>query len=431
MPIANHDEALKLLLSGKNVFLTGSAGSGKTYLISEFAKKTKKQVAITATTGIAAINIHGETIHRFLKIGISTRPEGVDKIVGKWNSIKRSSKPWDKEAWQLLSNLDCLVIDEVSMLRRDQFELIEAVLSNVLEDSRPFGNIQIIATGDFFQLPPVVTGYDRMAFKDLKDPYCFQSDTWKFANFIPISLNTSYRQSDPAFLKALEEIRIGKVSQETETLLGSRVGAKLSCDIDPVVLFPHKLDVAKENMDRILAIDEVKYLSEAEYWGKDYNVDILKKESPADDKLYYCKGAQVVMLTNDPKQCWANGTTGKIIDVDPIVIKLSNGITIRPTENTWERIEYKMANGKLETQVAAKMTQLPFKICYASSIHKSQGLSLDYVDLDLSGCFAPGQAYTALSRVRTLEGLVLHTWDKELIKADERVLEFYEKENII
>jgi DNA replication protein DnaC len=187
----NKNEAIKILNSGANVFLTGNAGSGKTYLISEYARISKRNVALTATTGIAALTIGGETIHRLLKLGISTRPEMAEKIVGKWEKVKRSSKPWDRRMWQLMENLDAIVIDEASMLRRDQFELIDVILSSIYEDPRPFGGIQIILVGDLFQLPPVVSSYDLTRFRDLKEPYCFQSYLWSNADFQTITSGDS------------------------------------------------------------------------------------------------------------------------------------------------------------------------------------------------------------------------------------------------
>ena len=153
----NKEQALAALESGDNLFLTGNAGAGKTFLISEFIKSSNRSVALTATTGIAALNLGGETIHRFLGLGIATRPEQADRIIGKWESIKHSVKNWDKAKWGVMEGLDTLVIDEASMLRKDQFELIDIVLSNIMENTLPFGGIQVVLVGDFFQLPPVVT----------------------------------------------------------------------------------------------------------------------------------------------------------------------------------------------------------------------------------------------------------------------------------
>lgn len=421
----NQEQAAEIIKSGTNVFLTGNAGSGKTYLIKDFVNKSTKNIALTATTGIAALNIGGETIHRFLSLGISTRPEDAAKIINTWEKRKKSSKPWDKEAWNTLKNLETLIIDEVSMLRRDQFELIDVVLSNVLENSLPFGGVQMILVGDFFQLPPVITPQDKSAFIDLRNPYCFQSGLWHHAKFANICLNTNYRQSDPQFLDVLNKIRIGECDSNTDALMNARLNQKFNSDIQPIKLFPHKKDVAEENMQCLKALNIDVYLSEAEYEGKQYEVDILKKDCPAEEKLFFCEGAQVMMLTNDMENRWVNGSMGIITDVNPVRIKLSDGKTIVPNIFTWERTVHHTKNKKVERKVVAKLTQYPFKLAYATTIHKSQGLTLDYVDLDISNCFAPGQAYVALSRVRELSGLTLKGWSKDVIKVDDKVKKFY------
>ena len=420
----NREEALKLLESGRNIFLTGAAGSGKTYLISDFVKSSKRNIAITATTGIAALTVGGETIHRFLGIGISNRPEQADRIIGKWDRIKGSSKSWDKLKWAIMENINTIIIDEASMLRRDQFELIDLVLSSIMEDHRPFGAIQIILVGDFFQLPPVVTQYDKIKYPDLEEPYCFQSQLWSQSDFQSINLTTNYRQSDPVFLDVLNNIRVGNVTDEINKIMESRINTKLKTEIEPVKLFPFKKDVAQENLSRLKKINEDKYISEADYEGKPFEVDILKKDCPAEEKLIFCKNAQIMMLTNEPKNYWVNGSMGVIIEVEPLKIRLMNGNIIQPEFHKWERKVRKPGN-KYNTDTVASMKQYPFKLAYAATIHKSQGLTLDYVDLDLSSCFVPGQAYVALSRVKELNGLKLKTWDSKVIMSDPRINEFY------
>jgi ATP-dependent exoDNAse (exonuclease V) alpha subunit len=421
----DREDAFKVLNTGENIFLTGNAGAGKTYLIKEFAKKSGRNVALTATTGIAALNLGGETVHRFLGIGITTRPELSEPIVKKLNKFRNSSKPWEKRKWQLLNSLDTLVIDEASMLRRDQFELIEVVLGSIKDNTKPFGGVQIILVGDFSQLPPVVTPSQEKQYADLMEPYCFQSVMWNYGRFSSINLTTNYRQSDQVFLQMLDEIRFGKVTDNTNKIMLSRVDKKFNIDIKPIKLFPYKVDVSTENKTCLGAIKEPKYLSKAEYTGKPFDTDILKKDTPAEDKLYFCKGAQVMMLTNDPTDRWVNGSMGIIIDVDPILIKLANGSVVGPEMQKWERLVHKLIAGKWKQDVVATMTQYPFKLAYATTIHKSQGLTLEYVELDISTCFVPGQAYVALSRVKSLEGLSLKSWNEKAIMADDRILKFY------
>lgn len=423
--VDSEEKILESLAGGNNVFITGSAGSGKSYISSGFAR-SYKNVALTATTGISALNLGGETIHRFLGIGIASRDFQAGKIIGKWRAVKNSSKPWDKTKWMTLKHTSAIVIDEVSMLRRDQFELLDVVLSGVLDNPLPFGGKQIVLVGDFFQLPPIVPETDRYKFPDLNKPYCFQSALWKQAGFDSFNLTSNYRQGEGEFLDALEQIRIGNVSQEVEDLFKSRLNVNLNISMEPVKLFSHKKTANVENIECLKGIHEDKILSTAEFTGKPYDTNILKKECPAEDKLYFCKGAQVMMLTNNPKSNWVNGTLGIIVNTSPVQIRMSNGIVRTIEPHKWERIAYKAdTKGNMKAHSVATMTQYPFKLAWASTIHKSQSLTLDYVDIDLSQCFTPGQAYVALSRAKTLEGLRLRGWNTNSIKVDPVVKKFY------
>lgn len=421
----DQEEALKLLKKGKNLLLTGSAGCGKTFIATQFSESTRKQVALTATTGIAALNLGGETIHRFLGIGVSTRPFEIPKLINTWNKIKKSTLPWDKARWKVMCALDTIVLDEVSMLRRDQFELIEAVLANIKENSLPFGGVQMVLSGDFLQLPPVITDEDLKKYSDLKKAYCFESDIWHQAGFNTFNLTTNHRQDKGKFLEALEQVRIGKISDEINDMFASRVEAKLDTDIEPVKLFPHKFKVENENLDKLAQLPDEKIHSHAIFTGKEYDVEILKKDCPAESTLSFCKGAQVMMITNEMSGAWVNGTMGIIEEVNPVAVKLSNGKKVEVPKFNWERTVYKTQGSDIVPSVAATMTQYPFKLAYATTIHKSQGLTLDFIDLDLANCFAHGQAYVALSRAKTLEGIRLRGWDRKSISADPKVLKFY------
>lgn len=421
---SNPQDVLDAIDAGHNVFLTGSAGSGKTYLASKFASQASN-VAMTATTGVAALNLGGETVHRFLGLGVAARPFEAGKIIAKWDMIKHSSRSWDVEKWKLMQKVDTIVVDEVSMLRRDQFELMDIVLSSIRENNLPFGGVQMILVGDFLQLPPVVTDYDLQKYKDLRQPYCFQSDVWGHAGFKAFNLTTNYRQGEGEFLNALERIRVGDVSDSTKAMLNSRLNAILNTNISPVRIFTHKVDVDKENFERLKLLPGDKLLSEAEYTGKDYDIEILKKECPADDRLYFCAGAQIMMLTNDTAGRWVNGSMGIIESTQPVKIRLATGQLVEVAPNIWERVAHIVKKDVVETKKVATMTQYPFKLAYATTIHKSQGLTLDYIDLDLAKCFATGQAYVALSRGRTLNGITIRSWEPKNIKADAPVLKFY------
>lgn len=424
----NPQDIIDTLDNGDNVFITGSAGSGKTYLASQYIQNTDKIAVLTATTGIAALNLGGDTIHRYLGIGIACRDFEVDKVLGRWRKISKSKYESDKARWNLIQSLETLVIDEVSMLRSDQFELIETVLREVRDSHLPFGGVQIVLVGDFFQLPPVVSNADLKRFPDLRKPFVFQTDAWKFGGFKSFNLQTNYRQGEGDFLSALEQIRIGNITHEASELLKSRVGAKLDTNLDPVRIFPLRKNAQAENMQRLKILPATKMLSEAEYTGREYDVESLKKECPAEHNLYYCLDAQIMMITNDPKNRWVNGTMGTVESVDSqgdVSVRLSNGKIVPLEYHQWARTRPIMKNKKVEVKKIATMEQYPFKLAYASTIHKSQGLTLDYVDMDLANCFAHGQAYVALSRARNIEGLTLRGWNPKKILANPDVLKFY------
>jgi ATP-dependent exoDNAse (exonuclease V) alpha subunit len=423
--MTTQQEALDALKNNGNYLLSGGAGVGKSYVIDKFHNTTTKNVALTATTGVAALNISGETVNRFLSLGISSRPFDLPKLFGTWDKIRKSSMVWDKNRMAVMKKLDAIVIDEVSMLRRDQFELIDALLSHIRKDSRPFGGVQILAVGDLLQLGPVITDQDLKNYPDLKDPYCFQSDSWKFGAFETLNLTQNYRQSSGEFLNALNEIRLGQVSDITNDLLESRVGVKLETDLTPVKLYSLNRMVEQENLRKLEDLTDEKTHAKAIFTGKEFDVEQLKKDCPAEEMLSFCVGAQVMMLVNDVEGKFVNGTMGIIENVKPVKIRLSTGKTVEVEPYTWEKTKHEVKGNKVASKVVAEMVQYPFKLSWAVSIHKSQSITLDFVELDLGSIFAAGQAYTGLSRVRTLEGLKLLGYNRKSIKADPRVLKFY------
>lgn len=420
----NINDIIKELDNGENVFITGSAGSGKTYLAKKYGRSNNR-VVTTSTTGMSALNLGGETIHRFLGLGISSRPEQLGKIFSKWDRILKSSKPWDIARAKVMRNLRTLIIDEISMLRRDQFEFLESVISHIKGVPIIFGGVQLILVGDFFQLPPVVTPNDLRKFPDLNKPYCFQSNLWQSAQFKSFNLTSNYRQGEGDFLLALEKIRIGQIDKDVLNLLNSRVGIKLNIPMEPIKLFSRRIDVKKENINCLKQLSGTKYISDAEFKGKEYYIKILSSECPADKELFFCKNAQVMMITNNNKE-WVNGTMGIIKETNPLKIRLSSGQTVKVEKNTWNKISFKIdSKGNIKEEVVASMTQYPFKLAYATTIHKSMGLTLDYVDVDLSNCFTSGQAYVALSRCKELNGLTLRGFNKNSFKTNKTIKKFY------
>ena len=421
------------LRGGRNTFVTGSAGSGKTFLAAEFREEEEDlerlEVALTASTGVAAINIGGETIHRFSGIGHCNRTAEIDQVVAMWDQRSRSPKPWHRNKYEALMEADTIVIDEVSMIRRDQLELIDGVLRQTRGRlTSPFGGMQVVLVGDFFQLPPVVTGTESRAFQDLKTkPFCFQSHLWSDADIQGFELTTQFRQSETDFLSALEEIRIGRVSESVHDLFMSRVGAKLDTQLRPVKLYPRRKEVAAENLACVTALKGPFYRRRALFAGPKYEIEALKKEVTAHEVFQFKIGAQVMALVNDMDGAYVNGSMGIITAVsdEGVFVEWADGSSCWVANNTWERTVWEKAGGRMEKRRTASMIQLPLTLAYATTIHKSQGLTLDLVDLDPTGCFTAGQVYVALSRVRTLTGLRLKRWDPSVISADKRVLQFY------
>lgn len=426
----DHENVLTALNSGVNCFLTGSAGSGKTTLIRRFVDETNRKAAICATTGVAAIQVGGETIHRFLKLGIASRPQESRRILNNWGHIRRSPKPWDRAKWKLIRSVETIIIDEVSMMRRDQFELLDRVLRGLRKRTVPFGGVQIILVGDMCQLPPVVKNEELQLWADLEEPYCFQSETWEEGAFESFNLTSNFRQASGDYLQALQEIRWGIVSDKTDDMLKSRVGAKLDTDIKPVALFTTNKSVEAHNRKHLKRLEAEKHKTKATFTGTSFDIEILKKDCLADEELTYCEGAQVMMLNNDKHSRWVNGTMGLITQCwqDSVKVRLSNGNEPIIEKHQWERrVPEITKEGELEFKITASMEQFPFKLAYGSTIHKAQGLTMDFAEMDLSDAFAPGQSYVALSRARTLEGLTLKGWNRESVFADPAVLDFYEK----
>jgi len=419
----NPDLIIKDLEAGKNLFITGKAGAGKSYLIQKFLSKTNRNCVVCATTGIAALAINGETIHRFLKLGIYSRIDDGPEIISKWEDEKERNP----DQWDVLDKMECLIIDEVSMLRRDQLELIDDVLRNLFLSHLPFGGKQIVLVGDMLQLPPVVKQDELSIFPDMKYPYVFQSVVWRDAKFECYNLTTSYRQSDKEFLDALNEIRIGKVSRETDKLMKSRVKAPLKTKCDPVKIFNINRKVDAYNKERLRLLNSPKHKFLAIFTGSEHDINCLKKDCIAEEELIICNGAQIMMLQNDPDDRWVNGSIGVVSEIHNSCIRVSiDSMEYSVEQHTWERRKPLVNNkGKIEWIIVATMTQYPLKLAYIFSTHKSQGSTIEYASIDLSRTFAPGQAYTALSRCKTLSGLSLEKWNKKAVFADKEVLRFY------
>jgi len=408
------DKALGLLKSGRNIFLTGSAGTGKTYLLNQFIqhlKDARLKVAVTASTGIAATHIKGVTIHSWSGIGIkqSLTSKDIDKL-------RRNEQFMDR-----IKDTNVLIIDEISMLHKSQLNAIHYVLEACLDDPRPFGGLQVVVCGDFFQLPPVGDGREES-----KDKFCFMSEAWQFAGFNICYLTEQYRQTNSELSKILNEIRARTISKETIDVLNQAKNTKFSNKIEPTKLYTHNVDVDKINLEKLDQLKAKDEYFKAKTKGQKQLVNTLKRQVLAPEHLELKVGAKVMFIKNNPEKNIVNGTLGEVIRFsvkDYPVIKTFNGKTITVYKETWT-IDDEYGDS------LASFKQIPLRLAWAITIHKSQGMTLDAVEMDLSKTFERGQGYVALSRLKDIKNLLLKGYndialevDSLAYKADKRFIE--------
>ena len=397
--------ALNILKTGQNVFLTGSAGTGKTYILNEYIlylKSRKIYPTIVAPTGIAASHLGGQTIHSYFSLGI--RDEIDDSFI---------QNLLEKKYLQIrFSKLNVLIIDETSMVSPFIFSSINMILQAFKKNNKPFGGIQVILSGDFFQLPPISKTKDNKRF-------AWQSPAWKELDLQTCYLEKKFRQNDDVLIAILDEIRSGNISKRTYDALNSRINTSLDTSFKPTKLYTHNLDVDKINNDELnkLSTQEHNFLYTSE--GAKSNIEKIFKSSMVQENMVLKKDAVVMFIKNNPEKGYINGTTGIVIDFSkdenlPIV-KLSNGYTVKVTPEDWS-----IENDK--GSITAKVSQLPLKLAWAITIHKSQGMTLDSAQIDLSKTFEVGQGYVALSRIKNIEGLQLIGFNDTALMVDPLIL---------
>jgi len=407
------NDAFSHLVKGDSIFLTGPAGVGKTAVIKMFMKAYKdiRQIAVTSTTGTSALLLNGTTLHSYLGIGLGKAcvEALVEKICG-WS--------WLRKRW---INLECLIIDEISMLDPELFDKLEEIAREVRKDPRPFGGIQIVLSGDFLQLPCVGT-----------DKFCFQAKSWDKCITHTVYLNEIIRQGDTTFQELLNNVRIGQLTKKDKKVLTSRIGAKLKngFGIQPTKLYSKNREVDRVNNEELDKLAEdgrefMEYVMETVVYSGVSNrtaaLNKFKKNCIAPQVLQLCVGSQVMLVKNlDMAAGLANGSRGVVTSFcgDMPVVCFLNGVERVIDYYMWEVDE----NGKK----ILRAQQVPLKVAYAISIHKSQGCSLDYAEIDLSGIFEYGMSYVALSRVKSLEGLSIIAIDYDYIQAHPTALEYYE-----
>jgi len=407
------EQALKIMKTGVNIYLTGSAGSGKTYLLNKYINYLENHnipVAITASTGIAATHMNGMTIHSWSGMGIKNflDEKGLQQLEEK------------KYLWKRFDKARVLIIDEVSMLHGSQFDMVEKICRRFKRNDKPFGGLQVILSGDFFQLPPI-----NKINEENQSGMIFNSISWQILNPAICYLEEQHRQEDNILTAILNKIRNNDMDEEHFELLRKRINAKLKNNTKATKLYTHNVNVDEINdIELSLIQNEKEIVSEMTSSGPELLVEILKKSCLAHNKLKLKIGAEIMCIKNNTESGYANGSRGKVIGFknedgaengNPI-IELYNGKKINIKRELWAIEE----DGKIK----ASVSQIPLRLAWAITIHKSQGMSLDNAEIDLSRTFSYGMGYVALSRVRTLEGISLVGLNAEALKIDPKVFEF-------
>jgi hypothetical protein len=398
--------ALDILKSGYNVFITGSAGTGKTYLLNQYIQYLRDRdiiPAIVAPTGIAASHLKGQTIHSFFGIGIREVVESsfIQQLLERKYLRRR------------FSELDILIIDEVSMVSPELFSSMDRVLQAFKYSDKAFGGVQVVASGDFFQLPPVSKVPKNKRF-------AWQSPSWRDLDFRTSYLETKFRQDDDKLIKVLDDIRSGIISDLSYEILNARYHYPLDMGYQPTKLYTHNFDVDRINNVELHKLDGDPKVFGHISKGSKKNIEKIFNSSLVLDNLILKKGAVVIFIKNSPDQRYINGTTGVVVGFDskmdniPIV-KTSSGEKIYASWDDWT-IENDSGD------VIARVTQIPLRLAWAVTIHKSQGMTLDTAEIDLSKTFEVGQGYVALSRLKSIDGLRLMGLNDMALRVDPLIL---------
>ncbi|MES2802165.1 MAG: AAA family ATPase [Bdellovibrionota bacterium] len=396
--------ALELLRSGENVFLTGGAGSGKSFVVKELTKDLDPKIMpILASTGAAAVLLGGRTFHSFFGLGIM---EG-----GTDATFERASK--DNKILKRLKNVEGCIIDEISMIPGDALMIAEALAQKARNSKLPWGGMRMIAVGDFGQLPPVTkTGQKR--------DWCFLNPVWKATGFQVCVLKHNQRVQDSEFLDVLAEIRNGRMNQKVADFLNERTKPHDE-DHPGTRLFPRREQSENYNQKRLAEISEKEMTFEAIYFGEEKFVTNLKKQSPVPETLRVKIGCRVMFLKNDMQKRWVNGTRGVVVGEEDqhLVVKKDFGREVKVEKMTFSLLD-------AEGNARASVIQFPLTLAYATTIHKSQGATLDELWCDLSALWEPGHAYVALSRLRDASGLHIVRWNPRSFIVDPLVQNFYQ-----
>lgn len=404
-------QALELLKTGRNVFITGAAGSGKTHLVNSYIAYLRERgvdMGITASTGIAATHMGGVTIHSWSGMGVHA-------FLSEYDIEGMREKPYLAKRFE---RVKVLIIDEVSMLHHFRLDLVDQILRTMKKVDDPFGGVQVVLCGDFFQLPPV------SRFGEPPSLFVYHSDAWKNGDFCICYLDEQFRQHDPEAVGLLNEIRSGEVSAKTHKLLEKHSHPhKKVLVTEPTRLYTHNEDVDTINereLAKLVEAASAEYVMEEK--GKPFIVEALKKSCLAQPALKLKVGARVMCIKNNFEEGYVNGTLGVVVSCsfneDPVV-RLSSGKRVTIGRASWKIEE--------DGHTKAELLQYPLRLAWAITVHKSQGMSLDAAEMDLSKSFEPGMGYVALSRVRSLAGLRILGLNARALEVNPEVLEFDEQ----
>jgi hypothetical protein len=407
------DEALEILKMGHNVYLTGAAGAGKTFVLNEyirFLRSKNIEVGVTASTGIAATHMNGITIHSWAGMGVkdSLTDAELRALVKKRYLAKR------------FNNTKVLVIDEISMLHAHRLDLVDRIARVFKGNFEAFGGMQVVLCGDFFQLPPV------SRFGEPPPHFVNKSHIWNNMDMRVCYLHEQYRQTDMEHLRILQTIRADTVDDDTRNSLERRRGGDIFGMPHHTRLFTHNVDVDSLNRAELARLEGEERRFVMEESGHEVLADILKKSTLALPELILKEGALVMFVKNNFEKGYVNGTLGTVVafekdefgkenDCLPVVETIS-GKRITATKEIWELEE--------DGESVAEIKQIPLRLAWAITVHKSQGMSLDAAEIDLSRSFEPGMGYVALSRVRTLAGLRLTGLNETALKVNPEILIF-------
>lgn len=419
--------------TNQSIFLTGKAGTGKTTLLKRIKSNSTKKMVVVAPTGVAAMNAKGTTINSFFQLPPGSFFPGevnLQHIQSGLSAIKATvdSLSYSKDKLKLFNELELLVIDEVSMVRCDVLDVVDAILRSVRQNNSPFGGLQLLLIGDLYQLPPV-SKQEEWAFlsKAYPSPYFFDSLVIRNHPVLQLELTTVFRQTEEIFIKILNDIRNNQIDEEGLRLLNERYDPAFKDvgDLNPIIITSHNAEANLINKEKLNELPGEIYTANAVIDGEIKDLGIQ-----AETELQLKVGAQVMFIKNDTgeNRRFYNGKIGKIKSIDngEIYIAFPQEEPLLLEKSSWQSFEYKLNDDDvIAQQQVGEFSQYPIKLAWAATIHKSQGLTFDHAIIDAGKSFVAGQVYVALSRVRTLNGLILRSKiNKDSLRSNREVLAY-------